>query len=63
MTPDCRTDSRAVGRKCRGRVLLWFLLPAMAAPLTAQSDRRCLLALEHADHSAHTRVTDEIRND
>jgi hypothetical protein len=53
-----------MGEAVAGRLLLLSLLPAcLAATLHAQSDRRCLLALEHADHSTHTRVTDEIRND
>jgi hypothetical protein len=54
----------AVGRGRAGRRLALYLLPAcLPAALLAQSDRRCLLRLEHADHSSHTRVTDEIRND
>ena len=64
MTTVGQRGRRAVGRRCAGRLLTLSLLPlSLAAALPAQSDRRCLLALEHADHSAHTRVTDEIRND
>jgi hypothetical protein len=64
MTTVGQRGRRAVGRRDAGRLLTLSLLPlSLAAALPAQSDRRCLLALEHADHSAHTRVTDEIRND
>lgn len=53
-----------MGRRHAGRVLALSLVPAcLAAALPAQSDRRCLLVLEHAARGAHTRVTDEIRND
>ena len=59
MTAGGRAGGLAVGLAVGVAAAGW-----PAGPADAQaSDRRCLLVLEHATHSAHTRVTDEIRND